>query len=153
MVLSNQGYSLDCWMWDFRQWNADFCIFVWRCNRFSLFHKKVYAELISWFVTVSWFMTKPFLLISYCSRGTFYISCCFDTLMVPANTYQSLPTFYQNCHSMLSLRPRTQFFGALAFDLWFKSSLAGLGQKSNVGSIFLCPKTNLNQLRKANNRC
>ena len=135
---------------DFWQWNADIRIFICSCNRFSLFHNKVFAELISWIATLSWSITKPFLLISYCSRGTFYISWFFYPLMEPASTYQP---FYQTCCTSPSLWPGTQLFGALAFDLWFKSFLACLGQRSNVHCILLCPKTNLNQLRKADNRC
>ena len=96
-----QGYPLDCWIWDFRLWKADIRIFVWRCNHFSLFRNKVFAELISWIPTVSWFITKPFLLNSYCSRGTFYISCFFDTLrnrLVPTDHFWRFIKTAGQCH-------------------------------------------------------
>ena len=95
---------------DFWQWNADIRIFICSCNRFSLFHNKVFAELISWIATLSWSITKPFLLISYCSRGTFYITWFFYPLMEPASTYQP---FYQTSCTSPSLWPGTQLFGAL----------------------------------------
>ena len=88
---------------------------------------------------------------SYCSIGIFYIAGFFYTLMEPISTYQSLPSFYYKTAVHLWSWP--QLFGALTFDLWFQSFLAGVGKKWNVRCILLCQKTNLNQIRKADNRC
>ena len=87
--------------------NAYFRIFVWPCNRFSLFHNTVFNEPICWIATVSWFITKPYLL-SYQKKER---AIDIEILIEPALKHHNLShfdatqcTYYRHIYSC-SLQP------------------------------------------------